>query len=595
MPFDGLAIAALCRELGPQLENQRIERIYQPEKDEIIISVRRRKDSRLLISANPRWARFHTTNERKENPAVPPGFCMLLRKHLEGGRIKAITQVDFERIVEIRVEALNDLLEWTDKVLVCEFMGKHSNIILLDPETGTIIDAIKRYSNEVSSYREVLPGKPYIAPPSQGKLHPLKASLEQVAERLWREPGRSLSQAIFAVYSGFSPFAARQVCHQAGLDPDLPAGECGEFEISTIFAACRSLVEQVTTGYARPTVLVSRQGEAVEFAPYTLIPDNRDSSTCIPFATTSQLVDSFFQEKLTRARMDSLKTNLLRLVKSHLDKSYRRRFLLEEDLAQARASEKFKLWGELLTAYAYQLKKGRAKVELHNYYTGEPVTIDLQPHLSPIDNAQRYFRAYNKAKASIYHASMRLRTTDDEIVYLESVAVALQQAETAIELDEIVEELGKEGYISEKTRRFCPSGERSKPRVFTSSDGIQILVGRNNRQNDQLTMRESDRNDLWLHAKDVAGSHVIIRLPKYVKDIHQVPDRTLEEAALLAAYYSKARGEEKVPVDYTFRQNVRKPKGAKPGRVLYENYWTIYVNSSDARLGRMVTPADQHP
>lgn len=586
MPFDGITIAAVCRELDLQLKGHRIERIYQPEKDEIIISTRNHKSSsRLLISANPQWARLHSTESRRQNPSTPPAFCMLLRKYLEGGKIKAVRQVDFERIIHLRVEAPNNFMEWKEKILVCEFMGKHSNIILINPETGVIIDAIKKYSHEVSTYREVLPGKQYVFPPSQGKLNPREASYDEFARRLWQQQNQDIARALFAIYSGLSPFTAREICSQVGLDPCYPAEQCGEFEIAALFRTCQSMIQQVTTGDIRPTVLGSRRG-VVEFAPYE-ISATAGGILVSSFSSINQAADYFFTEKLSRVRLDSLKTNLLRSLRSSLEKAYRRAMLQEGDLVQAEAGTKYRLWGELLTTYAHQLQKGQTRSTLEDYYSGETVEIDLLPHLSPIENAQKYFKLYNKARASAHHAQARLQVTREEIDYLESVVVALEQAATLAELEEIIEELEKEGYVKgrKEPRRL---EERSQPRVFISSDGLKILAGRNNRQNDRLTLKESAQNDLWLHAKGIPGTHVIVHLPKHVKSIHQVPDRTLEEAALLAAYYSKGNDAGKVPVDYTFRQNVKKPKGAKPGMVVYENYWTIYVSPSDPRLEKLL-------
>ncbi len=589
MPFDGVTVAAVCRELNDELYQQRIDKVYQPEKNELVILIRgRRGNCRLLISAHPRWARMHTTETRKENPSRPPTFCMLLRKHLEGGKIKAVEQVGFDRIVHLRIEALNEFMEWQEKVLVCEFMGKHSNIILMEPEKGIIIDAIKRYSHEVSTHREVLPGKLYIPPPSQGKLDPRSMSWKDFTERCWEDPDRVISRALFNACAGLSPFTARELCLQSALSPGLPAGECGELELSRLFQGCSELIQQVTDGEVEPSVRTAGS-DVVEFAPYPLALEKAGEEVQT-FTSINQATDWYFQDKMAGERLNSLKTNLMRDLRNLLQKAYRRAMFQEGDLVQAEGNEKYQQYGELLTAYAYQLQKGQPVAVLEDFYTGKPVEIKLEPHLTPIENAQRYFRRYEKAKATTRHARARLRNTREEIEYLESVMVAVEQVDTLAEAEEIIEELESQR-VFKKKKKSRPSRQpetRSQPRSFTSSDGLEILVGRNNRQNDRLTLKEADRNDLWLHTRQIPGTHVIVRLPAQMTSIDEVPDQTLEEAAMLAAYFSKASQSEKVPVDYTFRYNVRKPKGAKPGMVIYDNHWTIIVNPGDPRVQRLL-------
>ncbi|NSW82256.1 MAG: fibronectin/fibrinogen-binding protein [Syntrophothermus sp.] len=587
MPFDGLTIAALCEELNPFLQGCRIDKILQPEKDEIVLSLRKPKGSkRLVISANPGWSRLHLTDERKENPATPFAFCMLLRKHLDGARVKEIVQVDSERVVNIRCEALNDFLEWKEKVLVCEFTGKHTNIILMDPETNLITDALKRFGPDSNSYREILPGHPYVPPPAQGKLEAENATYEEFAARLWETGDSSLNRGMFRVCAGISQFTARYICHRSGLDPDLPTDECGELELSKLFLTWRSLWEHAKNSRVNPTVLTGPRG-VLEFSPFSLLPmaSQEAGEEVLTFASVNQAVDYYFYHKLSQLRAYSYKTNLLRTLKAHLEKAYRKALLQEGDLVQAEKTFPYRTWGELLTAYGHQIEKGQTEVELIDFYTGESVTVELLPHLTPIENAQRYFKLYAKGKAAALHAEKRLRETRQEIAYLESAQFALEQAETMDEIEEIAEELDREGYINkDRKRKARVKEERLQPRMFPSSDGYKILVGRNNLQNEQLTLKASGHNDLWLHAKDVPGSHVIVRLSKNIQSIHEVPDHTLEEAALLAAYFSKSRESDKVAVDYTFRNNVKKPKGSKPGMVVYDNYWTLYVNLKDPRL-----------
>lgn len=580
MPFDGLAIRALSLELNEYLNNARIDKIHQPEKDELNLSIRHMKSgsSKLLISANARWARIHLSSDKKANPTKPSGFCMLLRKYLEGGKIKEIRQIGMERIVHIRIEALDDFKEWKDKLLICEFMGRHSNIILVNPENGVILDAIKKFDSDQNAYREVLPGKEYIAPPDQGKLDAAEAGWNEYTAAMWsQEEEMGVSRAIFNIYTGISPYSARQICHASGIDPDLAVGQCGEFELSKIYYYLRELIEKINQGNFSAVVQYEHNKKAQEFTPFIPHPDESIAFTR-DFAGMNEACDTFFTEKMGFLRLDLLKQNLMRKVKERLDKLYKKRFLQEGDLEKALENEKYKVWGELLTAYAHLCKKGDAEITVDDFYSGESVTLALDLRYTPIQNAQKYFKIYNKSRGAQKHLEILMALNQQEIDYLESVTVAIQQAENPAQIAEIVEELEKEGCLKASGKKGKQREERSQPRRFVSSDGLLISVGRNNRQNDLLTLRESDRNDLWLHTKNIPGTHVIISLPAACKSIHDVPDRTLVEAATLAAYYSKASESEKVEVDYTFRYNVKKPGGAKPGMVIYDNYWTIVVN-----------------
>jgi predicted ribosome quality control (RQC) complex YloA/Tae2 family protein len=591
MPFDGFTIHAICHELDRELCNARIDKIYQPEKDEIVMSIRTPSagTTRLVLSANPRWARLHLSSEKRANPTSPPSFCMLLRKYLEGGKIKEIRQVGFERIVHITIEALDEFRDWKPRRLIMELMGKHSNIILINPENGVIIDAIKRYGSEVSSYREVFPGREYKTPPDQGKVSPLTLNLEQFAAGMWAFGSQTLSQSLFQMCSGISTFAARELCHQVHLDPNIPVEQCGEYEFKLLLDAVLNQLSK-SSNPPCPAHVIYKDVHVMDFTP--LMP----SATSIQsFPSANQAADYFYQAKMSQLRLESMQTNLSRTIKGWIDKAQKKRFFQEGDLVKAREKEQLKTWGELLTVYAHQLNKGDKEAHLEDFHTGQKVTIELDPRLTPIANAQKYYKAYNKSRIAIKHLESYLQQTIEEIEYLESVLLAVNQAENLNQLDEIVEELEKGGYLRERKVKSKEKVRRPKstPRRFVSSDGLEILVGRNNRQNDQLTLKTADRNDLWLHTRQIPGSHVIIRLPRTITSIDEVPQNSLEEAALLAAYFSKARQDNKVPVDYTFRSNVRKPGGAKPGMVIYDNYWTLYTDPGTERLQAILQTVDK--
>ncbi|NLX03026.1 MAG: fibronectin/fibrinogen-binding protein [Syntrophomonadaceae bacterium] len=584
MPFDGMAIRAVCQELDRDLNNARIDKIHQPEKDEIVFLIRApgSKPRRLLISANPRWARIHCCEQRKENPSNPPAFCMLLRKYLEGGKIKAIKQVDFERIVHIYIEALDEFREWKTKLLVCEFMGRHSNIILINPETQIILDAIKKYGSDLSSYREVLPGKNYISPPDQGKMNPLSCSFSDFVQLMWQqEVDSTLASALFKALSGISPFSAGEICQAAGINPDVPVEECGEFEFSSIFKQVQKTIAAIDYGQFE-TRLLYKNNQLWEFVISPPSPPALGGKSII-YPSANSGIDTYYQQRLDKIRLDSSKTNITRTIKSVLDKAYRKRFMQEGDKSKALENEKYKTWGELLTSYAHQFQKGDTVAQLEDFYSGETVNINLDPRYTPIQNAQKYFKIYNKSRSALKHLENLMARNQQDIDYLESVLVAIKQAESMSELDEIIEELEKEDYLKEHGKRKKQQ-QRSEPRTFISSDGLEIMVGRNNRQNDVLTLKQARGHDLWLHAKDIPGTHVIIKLPPSLTSINDVPDKSLEEAANLAAHFSKAQESSKVPVDYTFRANVRKPGGARPGMVIYDNYWTIMADPHEARI-----------
>lgn len=587
MPFDGLVIRALARELNTDLINARIDKIYQPEKDELVFSIRPAKGGsvKLVISANPRWARFHISTAKKANPAQPPAFCMLMRKYLEGGKIKEFKQIGMDRVVHIRIEALNDFREWQDKLLICEFMGRHSNIILVNPENGLILDAIKKVGSDVSSYREVLPGREYVYPPSQGKLDPRETSFESFAAAMWKqEETDAAASALFNVYTGISPYSAGEICASAGVDPCLSTGECGEFELSRIYLATLDLINNIDQGHYTPAVQYSNHNPR-EVAPFAPAAANVLVKT---FNSMNDACDAFYGHKLTQLRLESMQANLTRSINEHLHRAYKKKFLQEGDLNRALENSKYRVWGELLTAYASQFKKGDTIAVLPDFYSGEQVSLPLDARYTPIQNAQRYFKIYNKSREAQKHLHRLMAENELAIDYLESVLVAVKQAESPAMIEEIIAELEKEHYLKMRSGRGKSRPEPSQPRRFVSSDGWEIRVGRNNLQNDRLTLRESNRRDLWLHARQIPGTHVIVSLPAAVKSIDDIPDHTLEEAATLAAYFSKAGDSRKVPVDYTFRSNVKKPGGARPGMVVYDNYWTIMVNPDSTMLQKLL-------
>lgn len=586
MPFDGLAIRAISRELNSLLVDSRIDKIHQPEKDELVFSIRRPRGGplRLVISANPMWARIHITEQRKPNPNQPSALCMLLRKYLEGGKIKEIKQIGMERIIHIRIEALNEFREWQDKCLICEFMGRHSNIILVNPESGLILDAIKRVSSEISSLREVLPGREYVAPPGQGKLEPESVDFSTFAATLWQQDENMVvANALFNTCTGLSQYSAEQICLAAGLNKAMVIGECGEYELKRIYSWVRDIIYNVSQGEYSANVLY-RKASPIEVAPF--LPVEIVAPIMVKtYPSMNEACEAYYGQRLSQMRLQSMQNSLTRKVNEHLNKAYRKKQFQEGDLNQAAEKEIYKTWGELLTSYAHRFKKGDHFALVPDFDTGAEIEFPLDVRYTPIQNAQRFFKIYNKSQGTKRHLARMMAETQHVIDYLESVLVAVKQSESPADIQEIIEELEMEHYLkSAPARGSRKKTTRSAPRLFISSDGLEIRVGRNNYQNDRLTLKESKKTDLWLHTQKIPGSHVIVSLPPQIASIDQVPDHTLEEAAALAAYFSQASIAVKVPVDYTFRYNVKKPGGARPGMVVYDNYWTIIAVPSEDQV-----------
>lgn len=585
MAFDGLTVHAVAKELGNELVGARITKIYQPSRFDLVFHCRRPGGGRqLLVSGHPQYARAHLTENSYTNPLSPPAFCMLLRKHLEGGKITSVRQVDFERIIEITVENLSDNGETVDRTLIIEIMGRHSNVILIDAAESTVLDAMNRVTEQISRYRQVLPGERYIRPPKQDKLNPLETTEAQFISQLGpSSPQARLSKVIMQVYLGISPTTSREIVARAGLSPDSTRLDA-EGKLEALWKSFASLLDDLKNGKVTPCVAFDEHNQPIEFAPYPL---QTEGVVLRCYDSISEAIDTFYHYRVTLHQLRQMAGDLNRIVSTHLNRLESKMEKQMETLKKAENAEQYRILGELLTANLYRVSPGQSTVTVENFYSEdqEPVTIELDPSISPADNAQKYFRLYSKAKNSLTVTRLQLEAAKAEIDYLQDVQAAIELAESISELEEIREELIAEGYIKEKSqpKRKKPKKQTPAPPLrFNSSDGIPIFVGRNNRQNDHLTFSVASSGDIWLHVKDIPGSHVIIK-----SGGKPVPDTTLEEAAKLAAYYSKGRESANVPVDYTARKNVRKPSGAKPGKVIYENYKTVFVTPDPGLATRL--------
>lgn len=568
MSFDGVFTYAITKELQRALVGGRISKIYQPFPHELLLHIRSHGSNyKLLLSAHPTYARMHITNETYDNPHEPPMFCMLLRKHIEGGVIEAITQVDFDRIVIIHVKTRNELGDVCTKQLIIEMMGRHSNIILVDAQTNTIIDSMKHLSPAVNRYRTVLPGAPYISPPSHNKMNPLEATEETVVKKIDFLAGK-LADQLVATFMGISPLFAREVVHRAGLA-----------NRATLPKSFMSLIAEVRNEAFTPCIYRG-QKEIFYALPLTHMDGEVQS-----FATFSEMLDRFYFGKAERDRVKQQAHDLERFVTNEKAKNEKKLLKLEKTLEEAKQAEQYRLYGELLTANLYAVKRGMNEVEVVNYYdeNGSTITIPLDEQKTPSENAQSYFQKYQKAKHSLAIVQEQIERTKEEIAYFDTI---LQQLETAApkDIDDIRDELIEQGYLRTKATKQ----KKQKPRTielerYISSDGTEIFVGKNNKQNDYLTNKFASKDDIWLHTKDIPGSHVVIKSK-------QPSEQTIIEAAHLAAYFSKARHSSSVPVDYTRVRYVKKPSGAKPGFVIYENQQTVYVTPDEELVVRMKNP-----
>jgi predicted ribosome quality control (RQC) complex YloA/Tae2 family protein len=561
MSFDGIFTYIMTQELKETIESGRITKIHQPFKHELVLQIRSRgQNYKLLLSAHPTYARVHLTNEAYDNPVEPPMFCMLLRKHLEGSIIETVRQVDLDRIIIIEAKGRNEIGDLSVKQLIIEIMGRHSNIILVDKKTNTIIDSIKHLPPSVNRHRTVLPGYEYIAPPSHGKINPLLVNEETILKKLDFNSGK-LAEQLVQHFSGISPLFAKEAVFRAGIA-----------NRATLPKSFMAMVEDVKQGRIMPQIYYHDTKETFYVLPLTHLQGETKT-----FSTLSEMLDRFYFGKAERDRVKQQANDLERFIVNEKTKNEKKLKKLEQTLKDAEKAEQYRLYGELLTANLYAVKRGDKQVEVINYYdeNGSTVTIPLDPQKSPSENAQSYFQKYQKAKNSLHIVQEQIERTRQEVDYFERL---LQQMESASpkDVEEIREELIEEGYLRARQSKQAKKQKQGKIELerYVSSDGTEILVGKNNKQNDYLTNKLAHKDEIWLHTKDIPGSHVVIRSKNPSK-------QTILEAANLAAYFSKAKHSSSVPVDYTQIRYVKKPSGAKPGYVIYENQQTVYVTPNE--------------
>ena len=583
MAYDGIAISAVRAELEDALIGGHIDKVFQPEYDEIILSVRNAgKSYRLLMSANASHPRVHFTEISKDNPMTPPLFCMVLRKHIIG-RITDKTQEGLERIVTFHIESLNEMGDHSTKKLIIEIMGKHSNIILAD-EDGKIIDCAKHITHDKSSVREVLPGKEYVLPPSQDKASALEMTRESFLEKAENCGNQKAQQFIYYNYTGIAPITASEICAAGGIDPSEYVSGIAQDKKEKLFESFEGFIKRVCKKEFSPRIIYDKNGKIIDFSPIEM--KQFDGFENEKFESMSVLLERFYRKKDSEYRISQKTHDLRKLIMQNIERCSKKKDMQISTMKEIKDRDKLKLCGELITANIYAIKKGMNTVMLQNFYSedAEETAVKLDPNLTPAENAQKYFKKYNKEKRTYAALLVQMKENDEELEYLQTVLTSLKSCANEQDIKQIREELANEGFIKKLSRgkKGASSQKKAKPLHFVSSDGFDIYVGKNNTQNDELTLRFARNNDIWLHTKIIPGSHVII-----VTNGEEVPDNTLNEAANLAAYYSQAQNSTQVPIDYTEKKNVKKPSGAKPGMVIYKTNRTVYINPSEEEVKKL--------
>lgn len=570
MAFDGIVISSLVWELNERLTNGRINKIYQPENDAIVLTVKNNRNNyRLLLSASPSLPLAYLTEDTGTNPMAAPNFCMLLRKHISGGRIVSIIQPEMERIIKFEIEHLNELGDLCTKFLIVELMGKHSNIIFCQPD-GTIIDSIKHISLNVSSVREVLPGRSYFIPNTMLKMNPTSIGAEDFMEKVLSKP-LPVGRAIYTSLTGISPLIAEEICFRASIDSGISTSGLSNVEKLHLFGVFSRLMEDVENHRSTP-VIIYRGKEPAEFSalPLTCYSDCESRN----FDSISTVLRSYYAEKNASTRIRQKSHDLRHVVSTALDRTRKKYDLQLKQLKDTEKREKYKIYGEMLNTYGYGLEEGAKSLTCLNYYTNREITVPLDSQLSPQENAKKYFERYGKLKRTFEALSTLTEETREEMEHLDSISTALDLAQTEGDLAQIKEELIQAGYVKRHTSGKNAKKQKltSQPLHYISSDGYDIYVGKNNLQNEELTFKFANGGDWWFHAKGIPGSHVVVKTGG-----DELPDRTFEEAARLAAYYSKNRSSEKVEIDYIQRKHVKKPNSGKPGFVIYHTNYSMMI------------------
>lgn len=586
MPFDGIVVSAVVKELIDKLLYGRIEKIYQPETDEINLVIRNNGSShKLLITANSSYPRVHLTNNNKQNPQSPPMFCMLLRKHLNGGKIISIAQKNFDRIVLIDIESYDELGDFSVKRIIIEIMGRHSNIILLDSQSNKIIDSIKRISGDINRHREVLPGRTYIEPPEGNKANPLNISpcdFVKIIKNNFNDI--ALFKGIYSSLQGISPVVAKEVCYRTNICPDTISTHLNDNDLMKIWESLSFIIRSVVFDNPKPIIIQEMNTSTViDFYAMDLL-SLLPLGNILTLDSMSDVIEKYYFRKDLTERIKQKSTDLKKCAMSAIDKIHNKKQKLLQEYQDANNSDMLRILGDLITANLYKITAGMKEIKVENYYDdNKEIIIPLEIRLSPSQNAQKFFKKYSKSKIALIEIKKQLFDVDSEIEYFENILQSIENSTSSDDIEEIRMELIEEGYLS---KRKTPLKKNKKPLkkllTFVSSDGYEIHVGKNNRQNDLLTLKIASKNDFWFHTKNMPGSHVVLMTNNSVP-----PEKSLLEAAKLAAFFSKGKMSDNVAVDYTLIKNVKKAGSSKPGMVIYDSYKTIYITPHQDEIEKM--------
>lgn len=575
MAFDGITTYKVTEELQDKISGGKIDKIYQPEKDEIVLLIRRPGSAlRLLLSAHMDSARIYLTQRRPETPLEPPMFCMLFRKHFSGGKITAVRQLGFDRIVQISAEVYNELGDLCHKKIILEIMGRHSNLILVD-EKGRIIDSVHHVGQDMSHFRMVLPGLDYAPPSHNSRLNPLETDSLPAFDSAFSQCRAPLGKGMYQIFNGISPFAAAEICYRARVPEQALYRELNDSQKEALFTAFTALFEQMQRETAQPVIYM----DGISMKEYAMIPAQMMAGVQERrFESPSELLDAYYVGQDAKNRLKQKAADLHKLVTTNLERARRKYALQQEQMEDTKDREIYQRKGDLITSNIYRVEKGDRLLIAEDFYQDPPcrVEIALKENLSPSQNAQRYYARYNKLKRTEEALNGQIIQTEEEIAYLESLLTSMDLADCEKDLEDIRQELYETGYIR-RNRQKRKNLAASRPLQTKTSEGLTVMIGKNNIQNDQLTFRTAGPRDLWFHAKDIPGSHTVL----FCEDKEAGRDYTEQsilEAAQLAAGHSKASLSGKVAVDYTERRYVKKPAGAKPGFVIYTHQKTLQAS-----------------
>ena len=568
MSFDGSTIHELAYELNNELSGCKINKIAQPENEELLLTIKGNgKTNRLLISSNASLPLIYLTNTKKESPLSAPNFCMVLRKYLNNGTIKSISQIDFERVIKIEIEHLDELKDLSTKYLYIEIMGKHSNIIFTNSE-NVIIDSIKHISYAISSVREVLPGKEYFIPKQENKISPLTVTKSEFMEIIGKPT--TVSKAIYKSFTGISPFIAIGIADNANIDADYSTDALSTEMKDSLYVRFEEYINDILSNNYSPNIILEN-GIPKDFAPVIL----KSYDDIVEFDDMSSLLESYYSERNRITNIRQRSSDIRKIVQIHIERAAKKLDIQKKQLDDTNNMDKFKLYGELLMTYGQNLPSGEKEITVNNYYTNEDVTIHLDKDLTGIENAKKFYNKYNKYKRTKDALIPQIEQTKASLEHLKAIDASIMLCENEADLKGVKDELIQYGYIK-KSNKGKKKQAKSKPLHFVTEDGYHIYVGKNNLQNDELTFNFAKGNDWWFHSKKIHGSHVIVK----VKDNEELPDHIFEIAANVAAYYSSARESNKVEIDYVQKKEVKKPSGAVPGYVIYYTNYSLVATPS---------------